>query len=85
MFIIIDLKFFKDIVRMSSDICWISDTYVCNYGSEVCSNTPAGYPTALVGYLNSYGRIILKWISKKWDGAWTGLSWLKIGTGGGLF
>jgi hypothetical protein len=30
------------------------------------------------------GRIILKWISKKWDGAWTGLSWLKIGTGGGL-
>jgi hypothetical protein len=28
--------------------------------------------------------VILKWISKKWDGAWTGLSWLKIGTGGGL-
>jgi hypothetical protein len=30
------------------------------------------------------GRIILKWIFKRWDGAWTGLSWLKIGTGGGL-
>jgi hypothetical protein len=30
------------------------------------------------------GRIILKWILKKWDGAWTGLSWLRIGTGGGL-
>jgi hypothetical protein len=29
-------------------------------------------------------RIILKWISKKWDGAWTGLSWFRIGTGGGL-
>jgi hypothetical protein len=29
------------------------------------------------------GRIILKWI-KKWDGAWTGLSWLRIGTGGRL-
>jgi hypothetical protein len=30
-------------------------------------------------------RIILKWILKKWDGeAWTGLIWLRIGTGGGL-
>jgi hypothetical protein len=30
------------------------------------------------------GRIILKWIFKTLDGAWTGLSWLRIGTGGGL-
>jgi hypothetical protein len=30
------------------------------------------------------GRIILNWIFKKWDEAWTGLSWLRIGTGGGL-
>jgi hypothetical protein len=30
------------------------------------------------------GRIVLKRIFKNWDGAWTGLSWLRIGTGGGL-
>jgi hypothetical protein len=30
------------------------------------------------------GRIILKWIFKKWNGAWTRLSWLRIGTGGRL-
>jgi len=30
-------------------------------------------------------RIILKLISKKWHWeAWTGLIWLRIGTGGGL-
>jgi hypothetical protein len=30
------------------------------------------------------GRIILRWIFRKWDvGVWTGLKWLMIGTGGG--
>jgi hypothetical protein len=30
------------------------------------------------------GRKILRLIFKKWDvGTWTGLSWLRIGTGGG--
>jgi hypothetical protein len=30
------------------------------------------------------GKVTLRWIFKKWDGeAWTGLSWLRIGTGGG--
>ena len=31
-----------------------------------------------------YGRIILKWNFRKWDvGAWTGLIWLRIGSGSG--
>jgi hypothetical protein len=30
------------------------------------------------------GRIILRWIFRKWDVvAWTGSVWLRIGTGGG--
>jgi len=30
------------------------------------------------------GRIILRWIFRKWDvGIWTGPSWLRIGTGDG--
>ena len=30
------------------------------------------------------GRIILRWIVRKWDvGTWTGSIWLRIGTGGG--
>jgi hypothetical protein len=48
----------------------------------------------LVGYLRKGnhlkdpgidGQILLKWLFRKWDGgSWTGLSWLRIGTGGGL-
>jgi hypothetical protein len=30
------------------------------------------------------GRIILRWIFRKWyEGVWTGSRWLRIGTGGG--
>ena len=30
------------------------------------------------------GRIILRWIFRKWDvGVWTGWNWLRIGTVGG--
>jgi hypothetical protein len=31
------------------------------------------------------GILILKWVFRKWDGeAWSGLVWLRIGTGSGL-
>jgi len=31
-----------------------------------------------------YGRIILRWIFRKWGvGVWTGSRWLRIGTDGG--
>ena len=31
------------------------------------------------------GRIILRWIFRKWEGVETGWSWLRIGTVGGHF
>jgi len=33
---------------------------------------------------NVDGWVILKWIFKKWDGAWIGLIWLRIETGVGF-
>jgi hypothetical protein len=43
---------------------------------------PDGRP---LGNTGVDGRIILKWVLEMLDvGAWTGLIWLKIGTGGGL-
>jgi len=37
-----------------------------------------------LGDPNLDGTIILKWILRNWDvGLWTGLNWLKRGTGGG--
>ena len=36
------------------------------------------------GVPDADGRIILRWIFRKWEGVvWTGWSWLRIGTGGG--
>jgi len=39
-----------------------------------------------LGRLGLEGKIILRWIFRKWDlGTWTGLRWLRIGRGGGHF
>jgi hypothetical protein len=37
---------------------------------------------SVVYFRGADGRIILNWIFRKWvGGAWTGLIWLRIGTG----
>jgi hypothetical protein len=38
-----------------------------------------------LGYPGVNGKIMLRWVFRKWDvKAWTGLIWLRIETGGGL-
>jgi hypothetical protein len=56
------------------------------YGGEVYTGFCWGYLRAMdhLGDPGIDGRIILRWIFRKWDvGELTGLSWLRIGTGGG--
>jgi hypothetical protein len=55
----------------------------CLYGRTILKNLKQIYFEFVD--LTEDGKIILKWILKKWDGeAWTGFFWLRIGTGGGL-
>jgi len=58
------------------------------YGKqEMCIQGLVGSPEGkrpLGGPRPTHERIVLKWIFKKWDReAWTGLIWLRTGTGGG--
>jgi len=59
-----------------------------NDGEERCSIQGFGGKTEGQKHLEDLavdGRIMLKWISKKWDGAaWTRLIWLRTATGDGL-
>jgi hypothetical protein len=52
---------------------------------KVCTRFSLGYLMERAHFENPGvdGWIILKTIFEKWDGAWNGLIWLRIGTGGG--
>ena len=55
-------------------------------GGEVCTRVLVGKPEERDhwGDPDLDGRIILRWIFRKWEGVvGTGWSWLRIGTGGG--
>jgi hypothetical protein len=51
------------------------ESYIEGFGGKPEGKRPLGRPRCS-------GRIILRWIFRKWDGgAWTGLIWLRKGTG----
>jgi hypothetical protein len=62
-------------------------------GHVACQGESRGIYRVLVGNLRGRNHlgdlgvdrsIILRWNFRKWDvGVWTGMSWLRIGTGGG--
>jgi len=62
------------------DVCstyWVEEKSIQGFGGLREGKRPLGSPGV-------DGRIILRWIFRKWDvGIWTGSIWLMIGTGGG--
>ena len=64
------------------------------WSNQIKNNEMGGHVARIRERINAYrnfendlgtdGNIILKLIFMKWDGPWTGLIWLKIGTDGWL-
>jgi len=77
----------------SPSIVWVIKSRRMRWmGHVACMGESRGVYRVLVGKTEGKnhledpgieGRIILRWIFRKWDvGAWTGLIWLRIRTGG---
>jgi hypothetical protein len=58
-------------------VWWIGEAYTGFWWGNVSDRDHFGHPGV-------DGRIIIRWIVRKWDvGVWTGLRWVRIGIGGG--
>ena len=83
-----DLHFSSNIVRVIKSRKMIWTGHVAWTGDKRGVNSElVGKPEGEVEHLEgpgADGRIILRWIFRKWDvGLWIGSSWLRIGTVGG--
>ena len=85
-----DPNFFPNVIRViKSRIMRWSEACSSYWGEKGACREFMGTPerNKHVEDVNVCGRIILRWIFKKWNtrrSAWTGFIWFRIRTGGGL-
>jgi len=83
----------NDLYSSPIPVCVIKSRRIRWAGHAACMGEKRGVYRVLVGKPEGkrlyrgpgvHGKIILRWIFRKWDvGVWTGSSWLRIDTGGG--
>ena len=82
----------QQLLRGPQDVCvWVVKSRRMRWAGHVAHmEERRGVYRVLVGKLEEKrepgvdGRIIVRWIFRKWDvGVWIGSSWLRMGTGGG--